>query len=56
MPNNPKLANIPRDFLLSILANVKREKYGKLYTQYKQIKFQLTTVGIKYIRHKLQMN
>ena len=33
--------------MLSILANVKREKYAKLYTQYKQIKVQRSTVGNK---------
>lgn len=47
LPDNPKLATIPREFLLSILANVKREKYAKLYTQYKQIKVQRSTVGNK---------
>ena len=38
IPDNPKSATIPREFLLSILANIKREKYAALYSRYKQIK------------------
>ena len=53
LPDNPKLQTIPREFLLSILANVKREKYARLYAQYKQIKVQRSTVGNKVYRAQI---
>ncbi len=53
LPNEPKLETIPREFLLSVLANVKREKYAKLYTKYKEIKVQRSTVGKKLYQAKI---
>ena len=47
LPDNPKLDAIPREYLLSILANVKREEYAKLYSTYKEIKSQRSTAGKK---------
>ena len=47
LPSDPKLETIPREFLLSVLANVKREKYAQMYTKYKQIKMERSTVGKK---------
>lgn len=47
LPDNPKISSIPREFLLSVLANVKRDKYAKLYSMYKDIKSQRSTVGKK---------
>ena len=38
IPNNPNLRAIPRDFLLSVLANIGREKYAQLYSTYKEMK------------------
>ena len=45
LPDNPKLDAIPREYLLSILANVKSEEYAKLYSAYKEIKSQRSTIG-----------
>ena len=36
-----------RDFLLNILANIRREKYTQLYSKYKEIKAEKTTGGNK---------
>lgn len=47
LPNNPKLETIPREFLLSVLANVKRAKYAAMYAKYKEIKMQRSTMGKK---------
>ena len=47
IPNNPNLQNIPRELLLSILVNVKREKCVKLYSKYKEIKMQRSTTNNK---------
>ena len=47
LPNDCKLQTIPREFLLSILANIRREKYANLYSKYKQIKTQRSTTGKK---------
>ena len=47
IPDNPKLATIPREFLLSILDNIKREKYAALYSRYKQIKVERAIGGKK---------
>ena len=47
LTNNCKLQTIPREFLLSILANVRREKFANLYAAYKQIKIQRSTTGKK---------
>ena len=38
IPNNPYLRAIPRDFLLSVLANIRKEKYAQLYSKYKEMK------------------
>ena len=43
IPANANLKTIPRDFLLSVLANIKREKYAKLYSKYKKIKSERST-------------
>ena len=56
LPDNPKLDAIPREYLLSILANVKREEYAKLYSAYKEIKSQRSTIGKKYTKLKFQTN
>ena len=56
LSDNPKLDAIPREYLLSILANVKREEYAKLYSKYKEIKSQLSNVGKKYIKLKFRMS
>ena len=45
IPDNPKLATIPREFFVSILANIKREKYAALYSRYRQIKVERTIGG-----------
>lgn len=45
LPTDPKLKTITREFLLSILANVRREKYANLYSKYKEIKAQRSTIG-----------
>ena len=37
LPSKPKLKSIQREFLLSVLANVRREKYAKLYLKYKEV-------------------
>ena len=47
LPSNPNLKTIPREFLLCILANVRREKYALMYAKYKEIKAQRSTVGNK---------
>lgn len=47
LPNNPKIETISREFLLSVLANVKREKYAQMYVKYKEIKIQRSTGGNK---------
>jgi len=47
LPSNPNLKTIPREFLLCLLANIRREKYALLYSKYKEIKAQRTTVGNK---------
>lgn len=47
LPNMPNLKTIPREFLLSVLANIRREKYASMYAKYKEIKAQRTTVGNK---------
>lgn len=47
LPNEPKIQTIPREFLLSVLANVKRDKYAQMYAKYKEIKIQRSTVGKK---------
>ena len=47
IPDNPKLTTIPREFLLYILANIKREKYAALYSRYKQIKVERAIGGKK---------
>ena len=43
IPNNPNLRAIPRDFLLSVLANIRREKYAQLYSKYKEMKTERST-------------
>ena len=47
LPNNLKISSTPREFSLNILANVKRVKYAKLFSTYKDIKSQMSTVGKK---------
>lgn len=47
IPTDANLKAIPRDFLLSILANIRREKYAQLYSKYKEIKAQRATGGTK---------
>lgn len=56
LPDGPKLSSIPRDFLLSVLANVKRAKYGQLYSKYKEIKSQRSTVGKKLYQAQITEN
>ena len=41
--NNPNLRVIPRDFLLSVLANIRREKYAQLYSKYNEMKIERFT-------------
>lgn len=53
LPSNPKLQTIPREFLLSVLANIKREKYAQLYSKYKEIKSQRSTIGNKIYRAQI---
>ena len=38
LPDNVNLKTIPRDFLLCVIANVRRDKYAAMYTKYKGIK------------------
>ena len=45
LPDNPKLDAIQREYLLSIFAITKREEYAKLYSTYKEIKSQRSTIG-----------
>lgn len=40
-------------FLLSVLGNVKHEKYDKMYAKYKEIKIQRSTVRKKQYKAKL---
>ena len=47
LPNNPKLEAIPREFLLSVLANIKRDKYAAMYGKYKEIKIQRSNISKK---------
>ncbi len=47
IPTDTNLKAIPRDFLLSILANIRREKYVQLYSNYKEIKAQRAIGGCK---------
>ena len=47
IPTDVNLRAIPRDFLLSILANIRREKYAQLYSRYKFIKAERSTGGNK---------
>ena len=47
IPTYTNLKVIPRDFVLSILANIRREKYAKLYSKNKEIKAQKATGGSK---------
>ena len=47
IPTNANVKTIPRDFLLSILANIRREKYAQLYSKYKEIKAERSTGGNK---------
>jgi hypothetical protein len=56
LPNNPKLETIPREFLLSVLANIKRDKYASMYGKYKEIKMQRSTIGKKVYQAQIQMN
>ena len=47
IPTDANLKAIPRDFLLSILANIRREKYAQLNSKYKEIKAQRAIGGAK---------
>lgn len=47
LPDKPNLKTIPRDFLLCVMANIRREKYASMYAKYKDIKAQRSTVGNK---------
>ena len=47
LPSNPNLKTILREFLLCILANVRREKYALMYAKYKEMKAQRSTVWNK---------
>ena len=47
IPTDANIRAIPRDFLLTILANIRREKYAQLYSKYKEIKAEKTTGGNK---------
>lgn len=47
LPSEPKLKSIPRELLLSIMANVRRAKYAEIYSKYKEIKSQKSTIGNK---------
>lgn len=47
LPDIPNLKTIPREFLLCVMANIRREKYALMYSKYKEIKAQRTTVGNK---------
>lgn len=53
LPTNPKLQTIPREFLLSVLANVNRQKFAQLYSQYKEIKVQRSTMGNKLFKAQI---
>ncbi len=43
IPTSANLKTIPRDFLLSVLANIKRENYTQLYSKCKEIKAERST-------------
>ena len=47
IPSEPNLKAIPRDFLITILANIRRDKYAKLYAKYKEIQAEKSTGGNK---------
>ena len=47
IPSEPNLKDIPRDFLLTILANIMRDKYAQLYSKYKEIQAERATRGNK---------
>ena len=47
IPSEPNLKVIPRDFLLTILANIRRDKYANLYAKYKEIQAERSTGGNK---------
>jgi hypothetical protein len=44
------LATIPRKFLLSILANIKRKKYAALNSRHKQIRVERAIGGKKFTK------
>ena len=48
IPTDTNIRAIPRDFLLTILANIRREKYAQLYSKYKEIKAE-KTIGVNKI-------
>ena len=43
IPSEPNLKAIPRDLLLTILANIRRDKYSKSYAKYKEIQAKRST-------------
>ena len=43
IPSEPNLKTMRRDFLLTILANIRRDKYAKLYAKYKEIQAESST-------------
>ena len=53
LPGNPNINTISREFLLCILANIRREKYANMYSKYKEIKAQRSTVGNKIFKAQI---
>ena len=53
LPNNVNLKTIPRDFLLCVIANVRKEKYAAMYAKYKEVKAQRSTVGKQVYRAQI---
>ena len=53
IPSEPNLKAIPRDFLLTILANIRRDKYAQLYSKYKEIQAERSTGGNKIYRAQI---
>ena len=48
IPDNCNPSTVTRSFLLSLLFNVKRNKYLNLYDKYKKIKVEQSTTGKMY--------
>ena len=53
LPDNANLKTIPCEFFLCVIANVRKNKYAAIYTKYKEIKAQRSTVGKQVYRAQI---